>query len=468
MSLRFYNSFSKKVEDFIPLVKNEVKIYTCGPTIYNYAHIGNFRAYVFDDVLVRYLRFKGFKVTHVMNLTDVDDKTIRCSREKGQSLKEYTNFYARAFLDDMHTLNINKPDIMPRATAEIDAMVNLITALLDKDYAYRNYRGDIYFRISSFDDYGKMAGIEQEKLKENADKRLNDSDEYDKDNVFDFALWKAWDEADGDVFWDTKIGKGRPGWHIECSAMASKYLGQPFDIHAGGIDLIFPHHTNEIAQAECAYDKKFCNYWMHNGFLLIDGKKMSKSLGNFYTLRDLTEKGYSPDCIRYELVKAHYRQDLDFKENNMEANAKSLKKLKDFAFRLSQNNRYGDDSELGQKFADELRTAFTDAMDDDLNTPNGLAAIFDFMNKVNKEESEFNSKDAGVILKTFIEITDVLGFNVHVRKENLSGEALDLFNRRCEARKNKDWALADELKKRLADLDYAVKDTPEGSFWEKM
>ena len=468
MSLRFYNSYSKKVEDFVPLKNNEVKIYTCGPTIYNYAHIGNFRAYVFDDVLVRYLRFKGFHVTHVMNLTDVDDKTIRCSGEKGQSLREYTDFYARAFLDDMHALNINKPDIMPRATGEIDAMVNLITALLDKDYAYRNYRGDIYFRISSFEDYGKMAGIDQENLKENADKRLNDSDEYDKDNVFDFALWKAWDEADGDVFWETKIGKGRPGWHIECSAMASKYLGQPFDIHAGGIDLIFPHHTNEIAQAECAYDKKFCNYWMHNGFLLIDGKKMSKSLGNFFTLRDLLNKGYSSDCIRYELVKAHYRQDLDFKENNMEANSKALKRLKDFAFRLSQNNRYGENDDKGQKFADELKTNFVAAMDDDLNTPNGLAAIFDFMNKVNKEEATLNSKDAAIILKSFIDISDVLGFNVHVRKENLSGEALDLFNRRCEARKNKDWALADELKARLADLDYAVKDTPEGSFWEKM
>lgn len=468
MSLRFYNSFSKKVEDFVPLVENEVKIYTCGPTIYNYAHIGNFRAYVFDDVLVRYLRFKGFKVTHVMNLTDVDDKTIRSSREKGQSLKEYTDFYARAFLDDMHALNINKPDIMPRATGEIDVMVNLISTLLEKDYAYRNYRGDIYFRISSFEDYGKMAGIEQENLKENADKRLNDSDEYDKDNVFDFALWKAWDEEDGDVFWETKIGKGRPGWHIECSAMASKYLGQPFDIHAGGIDLIFPHHTNEIAQAECAYDKKFCNYWLHNGFLLIDGKKMSKSLGNFFTLRDLLKKGYTADSIRYELVKAHYRQELDFQEKNMEANIKSLKRLKDFAFRLSQNNRAGENNKLGQSFADELKANFISAMDDDLNTPNGLAAIFDFMNKVNKEETKLNSLDASVILKTFIDITDVLGFNVHVRKESLSGEALDLFNRRCEARKNKDWALADELKARLADLDYAVKDTPEGSFWEKM
>ncbi len=468
MSLRFYNSFTKQVEDFVPLVENTVKIYTCGPTIYNYAHIGNFRAYVFDDVLVRYLRFKGFKVTHVMNLTDVDDKTIRCSVEKGQSLKEYTDFYARAFLDDMHTLNINKPDIMPRATGEIDAMVHLISLLLEKNHAYRNYRGDIYFRISSFENYGKMAGIEQDKLKENADKRLNDSDEYDKDNVFDFALWKAWDEADGNVFWETEIGKGRPGWHIECSAMAAKYLGQPFDIHAGGVDLIFPHHTNEIAQSECAYDKKFCNYWLHNGFLLIDGKKMSKSLGNFFTLRDLLNKGYSADCIRYELVKAHYRQEVDFKESNMEPNAKSLKRLKDFALRLSQNGKSGKSGELGKKLANELKNNFIAAMDDDLNTPNALASIFEFMTKINKEEEQLTSGDTEIILKTFIEIINVLGFNVHVRKEALTGEALDLFNRRCEARKNKDWALADELKAKLADLDYAVKDTPEGSFWEKM
>lgn len=468
MSLRFYNSFSKEVELFVPLVDNEIKIYTCGPTIYNYSHIGNFRAFVFDDVLVRYLRFKGFKVTHVMNLTDVDDKTIKFSREQGKSLKEYTDFYARAFLDDMHTLNINKPDIMPRATGEIESMVNLISSLLEKGYAYRNYRGDIYFRISSFEDYGKMAGIEQKNLKENADKRLNDSDEYDKDNVFDFALWKAWDESDGDVFWDTKIGKGRPGWHIECSAMASKYLGQPFDIHAGGIDLIFPHHTNEIAQAECAYDKKFCNYWLHNGHLFVNGKKMSKSAGNFFTLRDLLKKGYSAEAIRYELIKAHYRQEIDFKESNMEANAKVLKRFKDFAFRMSQNSVAGTGDGLGLEFSEELHKRFTLAMDDDLNTPNGLAVIFDFMNKVNKEEQRLTSADTEKILKSFIDIIDVFGFTVHVRKENLTGEALDLFTRRCEARKNKDWALADELKARLADLDYSVKDTPEGSIWEKM
>ena len=363
MAITFYNSLTKKAEPFVPLNAGEVKMYSCGPTIYNYSHIGNFRAFVFYDLLVRYLRFRGFDVTHVMNLTDVDDKTIKGSMAKGQSLTDYTSFYEKEFLKDMQTLNMNRPNIIPKATEEIDAMVELISKLLEKGHAYKNDKGDIYFKISSFPEYGEMADIDKRSLKENADNRLNSADEYGKDNVFDFALWKAWDENDGDVYWETKIGKGRPGWHIECSAMSAKYLGQPFDIHTGGIDLIFPHHTNEIAQSECACGVKFCNYWMHNGHLFVNGKKMSKSLGNFYTLRDLLDKGYSAEAIRYELIKGHYRQELDFKEDNLEANAKVIKKFKDFLSRLDDvKDASGTDD--AQDLLAETKEAFILAMDE--------------------------------------------------------------------------------------------------------
>ncbi|MBR7158791.1 MAG: cysteine--tRNA ligase [Alphaproteobacteria bacterium] len=467
MAITFYNSLTKKAEPFVPLNAGEVKMYSCGPTIYNYSHIGNFRAFVFYDLLVRYLRFRGFDVTHVMNLTDVDDKTIKGSMAKGQSLTDYTSFYEKEFLKDMQTLNMNRPNIIPKATEEIDAMVELISKLLEKGHAYKNDKGDIYFKISSFPEYGEMADIDKRSLKENADNRLNSADEYGKDNVFDFALWKAWDENDGDVYWETKIGKGRPGWHIECSAMSAKYLGQPFDIHTGGIDLIFPHHTNEIAQSECACGVKFCNYWMHNGHLFVNGKKMSKSLGNFYTLRDLLDKGYSAEAIRYELIKGHYRQELDFKEDNLEANAKVIKKFKDFLSRLDDvKDASGTDD--AQALLAETKEAFILAMDEDLNTPNGLAVLFDFMGEVNKRMPEMSAKGAEGVKALFNSFMDVFGFAVASKEDALNAEEEALFTQRNAARAEKNYALADELKQKLKALGIEVKDTADGSKWSRI
>ena len=311
MVLSFYNTLSKKKEAFKPIKKGSVKMYSCGPTVYNFAHIGNFRAYVVADLIGRYLLYKGYKLRNVMNITDVDDKTIRGSVETHKTLAEYTQEYAEEFFEDIETLNIQKADVYPRATKHIAEMVEIVKKLLKKGYAYKGSDG-IYFDITKFKPYGKFAHLDMKGLKTGA--RVK-QDSYDKEYANDFALWKFWDEADGDVYWDTEIGKGRPGWHIECSAMSSAYLGNTFDIHTGGVDLIFPHHQNEIAQSEAANDVKFVNYWLHNEHLVVNGQKMSKSLGNFFTLRDLLAKGYGPISIRYVLLATHYRQRLDFSES---------------------------------------------------------------------------------------------------------------------------------------------------------
>ena len=286
-----FNTLTRRKEPFTPLEIGKVKMYTCGPTVYDYAHIGNFRAFLFEDLLKRWLLLQGFKVTHVMNLTDVDDKTIRGSQKQGLPLRQFTDFYIKAFFEDIKTLNILAADVYPRATDRIPEMVALIKTLMDKGYAYRGEDGSIYYCISKFPDYGKLSKLKTAELKAGA--RVS-QDEYAKEEAQDFALWKAWTPEDGDVFWETELGKGRPGWHIECSAMSMKYLGETFDIHCGGVDNIFPHHENEIAQSEAASGKKFVNYWLHNEHLQVEGKKMSKSLGNYYTLRDLLAKQCDP------------------------------------------------------------------------------------------------------------------------------------------------------------------------------
>ncbi|MBM3304085.1 MAG: cysteine--tRNA ligase, partial [Candidatus Aenigmarchaeota archaeon] len=329
MAIKFHNTASRKKEAFKPIQESEVRIYTCGPTVYSFAHIGNMRSYVFADILHRFLKWKGFRLNHVMNITDVDDKTIRDSRREGASLKEFTERYTKAFFEDLGTLNIERVEHYPRATEHIAEIVRLVEALLSKGYAYK---GDdaIYFSIAKFKDYGRMAHLDMKGLKAGA--RVS-HDEYDKEHVSDFALWKFWDEQDGDVFWDTPVGKGRPGWHIECSAMSMKYLGHSLDIHTGGVDLIFPHHQNEIAQSETATGKKFVRYWMHNEHLLVNGKKMAKSAGNFYTLRDLIKKGNKPDAIRYLLLASHYRQKLNLTDEGLKAAAQAVERLADFTSR---------------------------------------------------------------------------------------------------------------------------------------
>lgn len=457
--LKLFNTRTHQLEEFKTIDgTNTVRMYGCGPTVYNYAHIGNQRAFVFYDLLRNYLKYKGYDVKFVMNITDVDDKTIRSSREAGKSLREYTTFYMNEFFKDWETLNIQKPDMIIRATDEIDSMVDTIEILMQKGHAYKAPTGDIFFKIASFPDYGKMANIDASKLRTNADGRL--ADEYEKEDAQDFALWKAWSENDGDVFWDTRIGKGRPGWHIECSTMSHKYLGQPFDIHTGGVDLIFPHHTNEIAQSECAYGCLFANFFVHNAHLMVNGEKMSKSKHNFYTVRDLLDKGYDKRAIRYEFLKSNYRQTLDFIEGNMTGNKSIVDKLDNFMDRLTNANGAGwneVDTVLAKSAED-----FEAGMDNDLNTPEALAAVFDLVNTINKNFDALSQQDALKITDVMKKFDTVLGVLPDKNTRQLLPEEQDLINRRQEARIAKDWVTADSLKAELLARNIEVKDTPQG------
>ncbi|MEM7825323.1 MAG: cysteine--tRNA ligase, partial [Candidatus Aenigmatarchaeota archaeon] len=333
MSLKLYNTLTRKKEVFKPIRKNEVRMYTCGPTVYDFAHIGNFRTYVWQDILKRWLLYKGFRVIHVMNITDIDDKTIKGSRSQGISLKEFTEKYTEAFFKDSESLNLLPANFYPRATQHIKEIVELIKILIRKGYAYKSEDGSIYYNISKFKSYGKLSKLKIKELKAGARVKL---DSYTKEEAYDFALWKAWDPEDGDVFFETDIGKGRPGWHIECSAMSMKYLGETFDIHTGGVDLIFPHHENEIAQSEAATGKKFVKYWLHAEHLIVEGRKMSKSLGNFYTLRDLIGKGYNPISIRYLLLSTHYKQQLNFTFESLESAKNTVESLFNFLLKLKE------------------------------------------------------------------------------------------------------------------------------------
>ena len=465
MTVRFYNTLSRSSEIFVPVAEGEVKMYCCGPTIYNFAHIGNLRTFVFYDFLRRYLRYRGYKVTFAMNITDVDDKTIRKSVETGKPLKEITDYYLEAFVSDLKALKVELPDIMPRATEEVGGMVDMIKILIEKGHAYQTENGDVYFRISSFDKYGQLAGLDLSKLKEGASGRTNAADEYEKEDASDFALWKAWDEDDGDVFWKTDLGKGRPGWHIECSEMSSKYLGQPIDIHCGAEDLIFPHHTNEIAQSECALGEKFVNYWLHPAHLVVNGRKMSKSLGNFYTLRDLLDEGLDPSTIRYELLKTHYRQQLDFRKENLAQGKQILDKFVDFEQRLGSAGR-GDGWADCEKQIKASRDTFTEAMDNDLNISEGLAAVFAFMTAVNRCVDELSQNDVVAIRSLMQEFDSVLCLMPQVNQD-ADPEIEALIEERLSARKNKDYARADQIRDELAARGIVIKDTADGTVWKR-
>jgi cysteinyl-tRNA synthetase len=395
-----------------------------------------------------------------MNITDVDDKTIRDSQKEHKSLKEFTEFYTKAFLEDLKKLDIQLAEILPKATEEISGMVDLIKILLKKKYAYKTEKGDIYFKISKFRDYGKLALLNSENLKKNADGRLNDSDEYGKEDARDFALWKAYDPSDGDVFWETEIGKGRPGWHIECSAMSSRYLGQPFDIHTGGIDLIFPHHTNEIAQSEAAYKKKFVNFWLHNEHLIVNGQKMSKSLGNFYTLNDLLKKGYSPKAIRYELLSASYRAKLDFREDNLKKIPEILQRFYDFLDRLDEIKSENDNKKI-DKIIIKAKKSFEKELDNDLNISGGLASVFEFMTEINKMMENISKNDAKKVKETMLGFDSVLGIMDH-EKVKADSEIEELLKKRELARKNKDFKLADKIRDKIKEQGYIIEDSPQG------
>lgn len=463
MALKFYNTMTRTKDEIVPLEKNHIRMYTCGPTLYEFAHIGNFRTYMFEDILRRFLLFKGFKVTQVMNLTDIDDKTIKASIEQKIPLKEYTDKYKKIFFEDLDSLGIDRAEHYPAATDHIDEMVELIKKLIDNGLAYE-VDGNYYFSIEKFPKYGQLAHIDLSTLKLGA--RIA-TDEYEKESVSDFALWKAWDEKDGDVFWETDIGKGRPGWHIECSAMSMKYLGETFDIHTGGVDNIFPHHENEIAQSEGAIGKPFVKYWMHSGYLIVDGKKMSKSLNNFYTVRDLLDKGYPAVAIRYILMTTHYRQQFNFTFDALEAARNTLERYTDFYENLKSCGG-GESSSEADKIIDQALAGFEDALDDDLNISAALAEVFDFVRDINrlKAENKLSAEERDRALKAADKIDIVLNI-LHWDKGEIDSEIEDLIKKRTEAKKNRDFETADKIRADLLKLGIILEDTPDGTKWKR-
>lgn len=436
--LKLYNTLTRKKEAFKPLHDKEAMMYSCGPTVYNYAHIGNFRTYIFNDILKRSLLFLGFKVSHVMNITDVDDKTIRASKENKESLKDFTRKYEKIFLDDLNELNIMKPTYVLRATETIPEMVELVEKLIEKGYAYKTSDG-IYFSISKFKDYGKLAKLERMK---NVKERIK-SDEYDKEDPKDFALWKFWTPEDGDVFWNTEIGKGRPGWHLECSAMSMKIFGSTLDIHTGAVDLIFPHHTNEIAQSEAATGKKFVKYWLHGGFLIMKDEKMSKSLGNILFMKDLKSEGFKPLHYRYFCLTTHYRSPLMFSVENLEAAKNSYERMRNIAKSLKDD----------EKTNKEYLKKFEDAVNDDLDMPKALSIAWSLL-RDDKAEGKLHT------LKMMDNVFGLMLFEEE--KIEIPDEVKKLLDEREKARKAKDWKKSDSIRDKIKKLGFQVNDTPEG------
>jgi len=408
---------------------------------------------------MRYLKYKGYKVKQVMNLTDVDDKTIKGSTKERVPLTEYTLKYKEAFFDDINTLNIEKVEVYPEATKHIKEMTALIEKLLKKSYAYKGDDGSIYYDISKFKNYRKLANLELESLKQG--ERVK-NDEYAKEKAQDFALWKAYDKEDGDVFWQTELGKGRPGWHIECSAMSMKYHGNSFDIHTGGVDLTFPHHTNEIAQSEGATGKKFVKYWVHNEHLLVNGRKMSKSFGNFFTLRDLLKKGHTPMAIRYVLLATHYRQQLNFTEDGLKAAENAVERLNNFIFKL-RNVKSDTSNKTVDRLIEQTKIKFEKKMDDSLNISEALGVVFDFVRDINKliDEDKISKKNAKDAIGLMKEIDSVIGV-IDFKEESINKEITDLVKEREKARKEKDFARADKIRDKIKEKGFIIEDSSEG------
>jgi cysteinyl-tRNA synthetase len=475
--IQLHNTLGGKIEPFVPQKAGEVRMYSCGPTVYDYAHIGNFRTFVFQDILRRFLKSRGFKMTQVMNLTDVDDRIIANAAAAGVGIREYTEKFAQAFFDDCKTLSLEAPEHWTRATDNIDSMVRLIEQLREKSFTYES-EGSIYYRISKFPDYGKLSNIDVAGIQAGA--RV-DVDRYEKESARDFALWKA--PKEGEHFWETSIGRGRPGWHIECSAMAMKYLGETLDIHTGGIDLAFPHHENEIAQSEGATGKHFVKYWLHAEHLLVEGEKMSKSLGNFYTLRDLFAKGYKPSALRFALASVPYRRQLNFTFDGLQQASSSVERLRNFADRLTQGKfPTGAQKGMAERIA-EAAEEFDAGLSDDLNTARALGAVFEFVREANiaMDKGEFGSADvpaAQRFLQTFDQIFAVLENNdaqklqiLGYDQENSNAgdaEIEKLVAERQVARQTRDFATSDRIRKTLSERGIILEDSRDGSVrWKR-
>ena len=455
MSTQFYNSLTRKKEIFKPIEPGKVKLYTCGPTVYDTAHIGNFRAFMFEDLLKRYLLLKGFEVNHIMNITDVDDKTIKRSFDENIPISELTKKYTGRFFEDLKVLKILPADNYPKATNHVPAMVRMIENLVKNKNAYIADDGSVYFAIDSYHDYGQLINLDFSQQKRS--NRIL-ADEYTKEKPQDFVLWKSWKEKEGDIFWDSPWGKGRPGWHIECSAMSTEHLGNHFDIHCGGVDNLFPHHENEIAQSVCATEEPFVNIWMHCEYLLVEKGKMSKSQGNYFRISDLIEKGFSGEILRYILLNTHYRSKLNFTMDKKHEAEQVIQRITDLYDRLlSINNTVENNASLPKEYSQ-----FERALDNDLDTPVALAIFFEWVRKTNikldSDSLQEKEAESGVyFLDKVNSIFDLIKENIEVPKE-----VLDLVNVRQKARQENDWVLSDKLRYKINDLGWIVEDTLTG------
>jgi cysteinyl-tRNA synthetase len=476
MALRFYNTLTQESEVFHPLEDNTVRMYTCGPTVYNFVHIGNFRTFTFQDILRRWLRYRGYHLNHVMNITDVDDKIIINAAREHKTIEEYTAGFSKAFFEDAAALRLEQPEHVAPATKHIAEMVHAIEGLAEKGYTYTS-DGSTYFRIASFPGYGKLSHNDFSGIRAGA--RV-DSDEYEKADARDFVLWKA--KKEGEPSWDTPFGDGRPGWHIECSAMAMRYLGSTLDIHAGGIDLIFPHHENEIAQSESITGRPFARFWLHSEHLQIESQKMSKSLGNFYTLRDLLNMGHEPETIRYLLASVPYRKKLNFTFEGLKAAARSIERLRDFELRLATTKfGPGSNEDLSERSREAIRH-FEESMDDDLNTAEALAAVFEYVRTVNTaiDQGHFleeNRWEAAKVLETFDRVFDVLkrselpaldGHGAIAQEPSPTDRQIEaLIEERTQAKKSRNFQRSDEIRKELAEQGVILEDTKDGVRWKR-
>jgi len=464
--LKLHNTLSGQLEEFHPLNGNDVRLYICGPTVWSFAHIGNFRTFTFGDILRRYLKFKGYNLTHVMNLTDVDDRIINEAKKAEKTIEEFTAPFVEAFWEDFDALGLEKPEIAPRATEHIAEMISIIEKLLENGRAYES-DGSIYYRISAFPDYGKLSKINFAGNVSGASGRV-DTDKYDKENASDFALWKLVD-ADEPTGWDASFGRGRPGWHIECSAMAMKYLGETFDIHAGGVDLKFPHHENEIAQSEGATEKQFAKVWLHSEHLKVEGETMSKTLGNYYTFRDLQAKGYKSEAIRYLLLSVPYHKQLNFTFETLDGAEKTIERLRDFRARLHASNlKNGINPALQEKIKNYLAD-FEAAMDDNLNTSQALAALHNLVREVNTALASETvlAEDRELVLQTTDKFDLVLNIFGEAKEEMLDAEIESLIEERATARHNRNFARSDEIRDLLSEKGIILEDTKNGVRWKR-
>lgn len=459
--MQIYNTMTRKKEELVPINGKQVNIYACGPTVYNYIHIGNARPICAFDVLRRYLKYRGYEVKYVQNFTDVDDKIIKRANEEGVPASEISEKYIEEYFKDAHGLNVMDADVHPKVTESMGIIIDIVKKLIENGYAYES-NGDVYFRTMKFKDYGKLSGMPIEDLQAGARIDVNEQ----KEDALDFAVWKA--AKEGEPYWESPWGKGRPGWHIECSAMSRHHIGDTIDIHCGGQDLIFPHHENEIAQSECATGHKFANYWMHNGYINIDNKKMSKSLGNFFTAREVAEK-YGYEVVRYMMVQAHYKSPVNYCVELLDACKASLERLyncRETLDRAIENASAGIVTDEAKDIFEKRRQQFITAMDDDLNTADGISAIFELVRDINtmSADSSTSKNQLEEAAKLFDELTGVLGILYNRKKaDEIPAEILELAEQRKQARKEKNFALADELRNKIADMGYIIEETRQGT-----